>query len=82
MREEEERVREEEKVKRTQRCIKLFPHRRRVDKETLSQPERALHGDGGREDGGREETQAEDELGQFLHRVLRLRQWHILQVVI
>ncbi len=40
--------RREEGMKRTQRCIKLFPHRRGVDKKTLSKPERALHSDGER----------------------------------
>lgn len=67
--------REEEGMKRTQRCIKLFPHRRGVDKKTLSKAERALHsdverelmrenkGEGGRErgGGGRERGEKEGE---------------------
>lgn len=62
-------------MKRTQRCIKLFPHRRGVDKKTLSKAERALHsdverelmrenkGEGGRErgGGGRERGEKEGE---------------------
>lgn len=35
-------------MKRTQCCIKLFPHRREVDKKTLSKPVGALHCDGRR----------------------------------
>lgn len=46
--ESERKRRGEEGMKRTQRCIKLFPHRRGVDKKTLSKPERALHSDGER----------------------------------
>lgn len=65
--------REEEGMKRTQRCIKLFPHRRGVDKKTLSKAERALHsdverelmrenkGEGERERGGRERGEKEGE---------------------
>lgn len=65
--------REEEGMKRTQRCIKLFPHRRGVDKKTLSKAERALHsdverelmrenkGEGGRERGGRERGERKRE---------------------
>lgn len=64
-------------MKRTQRCIKLFPNRRGVDKKSLSKPEQALHSDGesremrekkAEEDRGREtakkggERQAEDKL--------------------
>lgn len=60
--------REEEGMKRTQRCIKLFPHRRGVDKKTLSKAERALHSDVERElmrenkgEGGRERGEKEGE---------------------
>lgn len=65
--------REEEGMKRTQRCIKLFPHRRGVDKKTLSKAERALHsdverelmrenkGELGRERGGRERGERKRE---------------------
>lgn len=35
-------------MKRTQRCIKLSPHQRGVDKKVLSKPEQALHSDGER----------------------------------
>lgn len=64
--------REEEGMKRTQRCIKLFPHRRGVDKKTLSKAERALHsdverelmrenkGEGGRERGGGREREGRE----------------------
>lgn len=37
-----------EGMKRTQRCIKLVPHPRGVDKKTLSKLEQALHSDGER----------------------------------
>lgn len=63
--------REEEGMKRTQRCIKLFPHRRGVDKKTLSKAERALHSDVERElmrenkgEGGREREGGEGERGE------------------
>lgn len=46
--EEEEEMSEEEGMKRTQPCIKPFPHRRGVDKKMLSKLEQALHSDGER----------------------------------
>lgn len=58
----------EEGMKRTQRCIKLFPHRRGVDKKTLSKPEQALHSDGERgqmkENKGTREREGEGETGK------------------
>lgn len=53
----------EEGMKGTQCCVKLFPHRREVDKKTLSKPLRALPSDGQRglmkENKGKREREGE-----------------------